>query len=234
MKAFLLAAGDGTRLRPITNLIPKCMVPIRGVPMLSIWLRICEAIGIDEILINVHAHADAVKQFAGQVGGGVKLRVAEEKVLLGSAGTLRANRHWAESEEFFWIFYADVLNQADLKGMLRQHQLRKPVATIGVYEVPDPRRCGIVSLSKDGMVEQFTEKPDTPTGNLAFSGLMIGTPALLEAIPDRVPCDIGFHVLPKLGRKMLAYPIQDYLIDVGTLKNYQEAQTTWPGLANYV
>jgi mannose-1-phosphate guanylyltransferase len=233
MKAFLLAAGEGTRLRPITNLVPKCMVPIRGVPMLSIWLRACEAIGIDEILINVHAHADAVKQFAGSAGSRVRIRVAEEQVLLGSAGTLRANRHWVESEECFWIFYADVLNQADLKGMLRQHRLREPVATIGVYEVPDPRRCGIVSLRHDGMVEQFVEKPETPMGNLAFSGLMIGTPEMLDAIPDQVPADIGFHVLPKLAGKMLAYPIQDYLIDVGTLENYQKAQDTWPGLPEY-
>jgi NDP-sugar pyrophosphorylase family protein len=108
--------------------------------------------------------------------------------------------------------------------MLRQHRRRKPVATLGVYEVPDPRRCGIVSLRQDGMIEQFVEKPDTPISNLAFSGLMIGTPAMLEAIPDQVPADIGFHVLPKLGGKMLAFPIQDYLLDVGTLENYQKAQ----------
>lgn len=233
MKAFLLAAGEGTRLRPITDLVPKCMVPIRGVPMLSIWLRICEAIGIDEVLINVHAHAESVKQFAGNARGGVRIQVAEEKTLLGSAGTLRANRNWVESEECFWVFYADVLNQADLKGMLQQHRQRKPVATLGVYEVPDPRRCGIVSLRQDGMVEQFIEKPDTSMGNLAFAGLMIGTPAMLEEIPDQVPADIGFHVLPKLVGKMFAYPIQDYLIDVGTLENYQRAQDTWPGLPSY-
>jgi mannose-1-phosphate guanylyltransferase len=233
MKAFLLAAGEGTRLRPITNRIPKCMVPIRGVPMLSISLRICEANGIDEILINGHAHADAVKQFLDHAGGGVRTRVAEEETLLGRAGTLRLNRSWVESEECFWIFYADVLNQADLKGMLRQHRQRKPVATLGVYEVPDPRRCGIVSLRHDGMVEQFVEKPDIPLGSLAFSGLMIGTPAMLDAIPDQGPADIGFHVLPKLGGKMLAFPIQDYLLDVGTLENYQKAQDSWPGLPEY-
>lgn len=233
MKAFLLAAGEGTRLRPITNRIPKCMVPIRGVPMLTIWLQICEAVGIDEVLINVHAHAEAVKQFAAHAASSVTIRVAEETVLLGSAGTLRANRHWVESEECFWVFYADVLNHADLKDMLRLHQLRTPAATIGVYEVPDPRRCGIVSLRDDGIVEQFTEKPDFPTSNLAFSGLMIGTSALLEAIPDTVPADIGFHVLPNLAGKMLAYPIHNYLIDIGTMENYQKAQSTWPGLPRY-
>jgi NDP-sugar pyrophosphorylase family protein len=65
---------------------------------------------------------------------------------------------------------------------------------------------------------------------LAFSGLMIGTPQLLDIIPDSVPADIGFHVLPKLTGQMLAFPIKDFLIDIGTLANYQQAQATWPGL----
>jgi len=234
MKAFLLAAGEGTRLRPITDRIPKCLVPIRGVPLLAIWLQICEAAGIDEVLINVHAHTEAVKHFTAQAACGVSIHVVEEKVLLGSAGTLRANRRWVESEECFWIFYADVLNAANLNMMLREHRLRKPTATIGVYEVPDPRRCGIVSLRDDGMVEQFVEKPENPVSNLAFSGLMIGTPSMLDAIPDTIPADIGFDVLPKFRGKMLAYPIRDYLIDIGTKENYQKAQDTWPGLPTYV
>jgi mannose-1-phosphate guanylyltransferase len=74
------------------------------------------------------------------------------------------------------------------------------------------------------------EKPQHPAGNLAFSGLMIGTRAMLDAIPEVLPADIGFHVLPQLNGQMLAFPINDYLIDVGTLQNYQHAQSTWPGI----
>jgi len=231
MKAFLLAAGHGTRLRPITDNLPKCLVPIQGTPMLAIWLSLCKEIGITEILINLHAHAEDVIEFLQQLGGtDVRVHVAQEKQLLGSAGTLRANRAWVEHEDLFWVFYADVLHRADLHAMLRTHLCRKPAATLGVYKVPDPSRCGIVTANSRGTIEAFIEKPIRPASNLAFSGLMIGTRALLDAIPDCTPADIGFHVLPKLCGRMQAFPIHEYLIDVGTLENYQTAQATWPGL----
>jgi len=198
--------------------------------MLSIWLQACKRFGIEEVLINLHAHAAAVSEFLRQDINGPRVRVVVEQQLLGSAGTLRANRDWVNSDEFFWVFYADVLNCADLEGMLRVHQKRKPAATLGVYEVPDPRRCGIVTADGDGVIQQFVEKPEHPAGNLAFSGLMIGTPAVLDVIPSSVPADIGFHVLPQLAGRMIAYSISDYLLDIGTMENYEKAQATWPGL----
>lgn len=231
MKAFLLAAGNGTRLRPITDKIPKCLVPIQGTPMLAIWMTLCKRLGITELLINLHAHADVVRMFL-QTSKAEELRVqvAEEKELLGSAGTLRANRDWVKEDDLFWVFYADVLHRADLPAMLHMHRQRGLAATLGVYEVPDPSRCGIVTTDPQGVIENFVEKPTHPTSNLAFSGLMIGTREMLDIIPDGVPADIGFHVLPKLTGQMLAFPIRDYLIDIGTLENYQKAQATWPGL----
>ncbi|HYA23171.1 MAG TPA: nucleotidyltransferase family protein [Terriglobales bacterium] len=231
MKAFLLAAGQGTRLRPITDSIPKCLVPIQGVPMLAIWLTLCRRIGIKEVLINLHHHADVVLAFLRQNGNSdVRVHLAEEKQLLGSAGTLRANRSWVDREDLFWVFYADVLHRADLKAMLRSHRQSGLAATLGVYQVPDPSRCGIVTADSQGVIQDFVEKPSNPTSNLAFSGLMIGTRAVLDVIPDGVPVDIGFHVLPRLAGQMLAFPIQDYLIDVGTPENYHQAQATWPGI----
>lgn len=231
MKAFLLAAGNGTRLRPITDNIPKCLVPVQGMPMLAIWLKQCKEIGITDVLVSLHAHADIVQAFLQESGeSDLRVHVTREKELLGSAGTLRANRQWVEGEDLFWVFYADVLHRADLSAMLRLHRQRRLAATLGVYEVPDPSRCGIVSVSSTGVIEHFVEKPTHPTSNLAFSGLMIGTRELLDVIPSDIPADIGFHVLPKLVGQMMAFPIREYLIDVGTLQNYQHAQTTWPGL----
>jgi len=232
MKAFLLAAGHGTRLRPITNRVPKCLVPIRGTPLLAIWLELCNQIGIDEVLINIHAHAPIVRDFLRKNMNGVRAQVVEEEQLLGSAGTLRHNRDWIAREELFWVFYADVLCRPNLGEMLRLHLQRKPTATLGVYEVPDPHRCGIVSTDCEGMIQQFVEKPSVPMGNLAFAGLMIGTSGVIDAIPEDTPADIGFHVLPRLVGRMLAYPIDSYLIDIGTMENYQTAQKTWPGLSD--
>jgi len=230
VRAFLLAGGHGVRLRPITDTLPKCLVPIQGVPLLSIWLRLCKSVGIDEVLINVHAHATAVFEFLERNPNGVTVRVAAEAQLLGSAGTLRVNRDWVASDDFFWVFYADVLNLADFAGMLRLHRQRTPVATLGLYQVRDPRRCGIVKMDENSVIHEFVEKPENPASNLAFSGLMIGTPELLDVIPENIPADIGFHVLPKLTGRMLGFHIHDYLIDIGTMENYLQAQATWPGL----
>lgn len=230
MKAFLLAAGHGTRLRPLTDKIPKCLLPIRGVPMLQIWLETCCHFGIDEILINVHAHAEAVREFLRGYPHSSNVRVVEEKELLGSAGTLLKNRDWVSSEDFFWIFYADVLNQVDFSAMLRLHHARRPAATIGAYRVPDPSRCGILDVVEDGTVIDFVEKPVHPRGNLAFSGLLLGTQSLLDAIPIKQPADLGFDVLPHLAGKMVAYPISAYMLDIGTMENYEIAQNTWPSL----
>jgi mannose-1-phosphate guanylyltransferase len=229
VKAFLLAAGHGMRLRPITDVIPKCMVPIRGVPLLSIWLQLCRRIGVEEVLINLHAHSDAVCEFLQRTTSDVAVRVVVEPQLLGSAGTLRANRDWVGADDFFWIFYADVLNCVNFKDMIEIHQQRMPAATLGLYEVPDPRRCGIVRMDEGGVIQEFVEKPSQPASNLAFSGLMIGTPDLLDAIPKDMPADIGFHVLPQLVGRMVGYRIREYLIDIGTMENYERAQVTWPG-----
>jgi mannose-1-phosphate guanylyltransferase len=228
LKAFLLAAGHGTRLRPLTDKIPKCLLPIRGIPMLQIWLEACSYFGIEEVLINIHAHAEAVHEFLRKHPHSSKVRVVEEKELLGSAGTLLKNREWVGSEDFFWVFYADVLNQVDFSAMLRVHQARRPAATLGASCVPDPSRCGILDILEDGTVVDFVEKPVYPRGNFAFSGLLLGTQSLLDAIPLKQPADLGFDVLPRLVGKMVAYPISTYLLDIGTMENYEMAQSTWP------
>jgi mannose-1-phosphate guanylyltransferase len=235
MKAFLLAAGHGTRLRPLTDTIPKCLVPIRGVPLLQIWLDLCRRHNINQILINVHAHSDIIRSFLREhCNDDLKVTVSEERVLLGSAGTLLANRNWLGSDPFFWVFYADVLTTANLtplQTILEGNNAH--LASLGVYEVPDPRRCGIVTLDKEGTIRDFVEKPEKPAGRLAFSGLMIARRQVLDLIPNEGLADIGFHVLPKLIGRMSGVPISDYLLDVGTMENYQLAQETWPGVESF-
>lgn len=199
--------------------------------MLRIWLQLCDRFAIDEVLVNVHDHASMVREFVEQEKPRVKVRLVEEPELLGSAGTLRSNRAWVASESCFWVFYADVLHQVNLGAMLALHNSQNVPATIGVYRVPDPSRCGVVEVDEGNRVTQFVEKPARPASNLAFAGLLIGTGDLLDAIPDRSPVDIGFDVLPQLTGRMLAYSISDYLIDIGTMENYQRAQATWPANA---
>src|SRR3954468_8675209 len=102
-KAFLLAAGHGTRLRPLTDATPKCLLPIRGIPMLQIWLELCHRFGIQEELINLLSHAAAEPEFlAKNKRSDLRVHISDEPVLLGSAGTIRANRYWVAEEEAFW------------------------------------------------------------------------------------------------------------------------------------
>ena len=230
MKAFLLAAGNGTRMRPLTETNPKCLLPIAGVPLLGIWLELCRRHGIEEVLINVHAHPDAILEYVAKNEKGVRVRIFEEPTLLGSAGTLAANREWVSKESLFWIFYADGLTNINLRELLDFHLARQPAATLAVCRVPDPSRCGIVTRDENCVVKEFVEKPATPSSNLAFSGVLIGTQGLLDAIPNRRPADIGFDVLPQLVGRMSAHETSDYLLDIGTAQNYKEAQDTWPGL----
>ena len=230
MKAFLLAAGSGSRLGPLTDETPKCLLPIRGIPMLAVWLEICRQSGIDAVLINVHAHAAKVQDFIAGCRSCVDIKIVKECQLLGSAGTLAANRDFLECEEDFFVLYGDVLTNCCLQEMLRFHQSSHVTATLGVYRVPDPHRCGVVGFDGKGIVQSFKEKPSKPESNWAFSGIMIAKPELIDLVPAQRPADIGFHLLPQLVGRMAAYPVNAFLMDIGTLDNYQAAQSSWPGL----
>jgi mannose-1-phosphate guanylyltransferase len=232
MKAFLLAAGNGTRLRPLTESTPKCVLPIQGVPLLEIWLRWCRLAGIDEVLINTHAHAAAVRDCVSRCRPrGVRVELFHERELLGSAGTISANRSWVAAQPYFWVLYADVLTNLNPGQMLQVHSLRGAPITIGVYRVPDPSRCGIATVDDSGLVTSFVEKPIKPAGNLAFSGVLLANFEMIEVVPERRPADLGHDVLPKCVGRMSACELTDYIVDIGTPANYEKAQKTWPGLS---
>ena len=225
----MLAGGHGTRLRPLTDSVPKCLAPIRGRPLLDIWLDLCARSGITEILINLHAHAQPIEQHLLRSDSPVSVRLVHEDRLLGSAGTIAANRAWVGSDSAFWILYSDVLTNTNLRRMSEFHSRHGGIATLGLCQVPDPSSCGVAITDETGVIIDFEEKPQTPRGNWVFSGLMVAGPRIFELIPTSIPADIAFHVLPHLLGKMVAYPIADYLLDIGTLPNYQKAQITWPG-----
>jgi mannose-1-phosphate guanylyltransferase len=228
VKAFLLAGGHGTRLRPITDSIPKCLVPIRGKPLLDIWLDLCATSGITEVLINLHAHAQTIQQHLRRGVCRVNVRAIHEDRLLGSAGTIAANRDWIGSDPAFWVLYSDVLTNMNLMRMSEFHDRHEAVATLALYNMPDPSRGGVAVTDDRGVIVEFEEKPQTPRSHWAFSGLMLARTQLFDFLPPFVPADLGFHVLPRLLGKMMAYPIHDYLLDIGTLPNYEKAQITWP------
>jgi NDP-sugar pyrophosphorylase family protein len=96
--------------------------------------------------------------------------------------------------------------------------------------VPNPSECGIIATDEVGRVVEFVEKPMVPKSDNAFAGILVAQPILLDTLPEKLPADIGFDVLPALVGRMFAYPIPDYLRDIGNMEKYEHANRDWPGL----
>jgi mannose-1-phosphate guanylyltransferase len=227
-KAFLLGAGLGTRLRPLTDHIPKCLVPINGKPLLEIWLDLCEQCGIEDVLINTHHLAPMVEAWAAAQTAGTRIQLSYEETLLGSAGTVAANRDFIGNSRDFYIFYADNLVSVDLGALQAFHFRHDGVLTLGLFHSSQPRQCGIVTLDSQQRVVTFEEKPAQPKSDLANAGVFIARRELLNFLPSNGFSDFGRNILPKLVGRMRGYVLNGYLLDIGTLENYQRAQLEWP------
>ena len=254
MKAFLLAAGIGTRLRPLTNDIPKCLLPIGGKPLLQIWLEHLSNHGIDEVLVNTHWHHEKVEEYirrehsAESIAKSAKgskqqqrkkwpeIRLFYEPELLGSAGTLLANRDWVADGQPFFILYGDNLTNVNLTRMLAFHRQHGMPFTLGVFKTETPSQCGIAELGEGGVVKGIVEKPENPKSNLAAAGIYVADQKIYDFFPQErdslKPLDLSFHVLPNLVGRMKAYLI-DFLIDIGTADSYERAQKASADYADF-
>lgn len=226
MKAFLLAAGVGSRLRPITDTVPKCMLAIDGRPLLDIWLDAFDRAGVDEVLVNLHHLPDVVRGHLDARAGPPAVRTFFEPELLGSAGTLAANRAWVGGEDMFLACYADNLTDFDLRSLVRAHQEHGAVATLTVFHSERPSAGGVVELDTSGTVIGFAEKPSDPVSDLVNAGMYAFHPDVLDEIGSP-PRDIGYDLLPRLVGRARAIPVEGYLRDVGTIEAYQRAQREW-------
>lgn len=228
MKAFLLAAGLGTRLRPVTDTVPKCMVGIAGQPLLDIWLDAFARAGVDEVLVNLHYLPEAVRAHVAARAGPPAVRTVFEPELLGSAGTLAASRDWVAGEDMFLACYADNLTDFDLLMLVTAHREYQPVATLTAFHSPDPSAGGVLEADPAGWMTGFTEKPAHPAGDLVNAGMYAFSPAVLDEITGPAPLDIGYHLLPRLVGRARVVPVEGYFCDIGTLAAYQRAQRDWP------
>jgi mannose-1-phosphate guanylyltransferase len=227
VKAFLLAAGIGSRLRPITDTTPKCMVRIAGQPMLDIWLDSFDRAGVGEVLVNLHHLPDVVREHVATRVAPPKVRMVFEPELLGSAGTLAANRNWVAGEELFLACNADNLTDFDLRSMVEAHRRGGAVATLGVFRSPSPSAGGVVEIDENGVIVGFAEKPAHPVSDLVNAGIYAFSPSMLGEIKDDPPQDIGYDLLPRLVGRARAVLIDGYFRDIGTPEAYQRAQGEW-------
>lgn len=229
MKAFLLAAGLGTRLRPLTDTVPKCLVPVAGRPLLDVWLDIFRAAGVDDVLVNLHHMPEQVRAHLTEHRWEPRVRTIYEPELLGSAGTLRANQDFLETDDVFLAVNGDTLTTFDLRVLIGAlESAPDAVAAITVFHAPVPEACGILEVD-DGVVVSFEEKPDAPRSDLANAGMYAFRRSVLDLVPEGTPVDIGTHLLPRLVGRSVAVPIGDaFLIDVGTPEALARAEAEWP------
>jgi len=234
-RAFLLAAGLGTRLRPLTDKLPKCLLPIGDKPLLQIWLENLARHGVDEVLINTHWCAGQVEEFLQQLQLKMRIITFYEPELLGSGGTIFANREWVRDGAPFFILYGDNLTDVNLGKMLAFHQRHGLPFTLGVFGAENPSQCGIAEVREDGLVTGFVEKPEHPCSNLAAAGVYIADQRIFEVFPVQGqsgdfsprPLDLGFHIIPRLVDRMKAYFIEEFLMDIGNPESYRKAQVLW-------
>ena len=234
LKAFLLAAGIGERLRPLTDDLPKCMVPIAGRPLLQYWVFLFERHGITDVVINLHHHPNLVERYLrARENSEVRFKFFREDRLLGSGGTISANADFIRQEPDFYILYADNLTNVNLESLLRFHRAHRGIVTMGLFHASTPEQCGIAELDSRGLITSFQEKPAHPRSNLANAGVLVASPQLLSYIPSGKVVDLGHHVLPNLVGRMYGYVIKEYLQDIGTMENYLSAQRAWPGFSEF-
>lgn len=227
MRAILLAAGFGTRLRPLTNSVPKCLVPIGGRPLIDFWLDLLLEAGIERILVNTHYFSDQVVSHLTCSPWASHIDLVYEPELLGTGGTVLANRNFFKDEAFL-VAHADNLTNFDLIAFLDHHKNRPVGVEISMlaFHTDNPRQCGILELSADDCVVAFHEKVEDPPGNLANGAVYIFEPAVLNVIKElgKPVVDLSTEIIPTFIGRILAVKHTGYHRDIGSLDSLQQAE----------
>ena len=227
MRAILLAAGLGTRLRPLTDTVPKCLVPIRGMPLLQIWLDQLSISGIGPFLVNTHYMAEQVEEFILSTPYASSVVLSHEEKLLGTAGTLLTNADFFGGEDGLLI-HADNYTEADFRTFLRAHSNRPAecLMTMMTFRTDNPSSCGILELNSRGVAIGFHEKVVNPPGNNANGAIYILSNELIQMLKTEMKsaCDFSTEVIPKLINRIFTYQTNELFADIGTPDSYEFVQ----------
>lgn len=219
MRALLLAAGLGTRLWPITEHVPKCLVSIHGKPLLGYWLDMLLPNGVERVLVNTHYLPDAVREFVEASPWRDSIAMVHEEVLLGTGGTVLRNRDFLACGPFM-VVHADNLTRFDVGAFICAHADRPAGVeiTMMTFDTDDPQSCGIVELDARGVVIKFHEKVAYPPSNHANAAVYIFEPSVIDFLASlgKAVIDISNEVLPRYLGRMQAFHNSDYHRDIGT------------------
>lgn len=227
MKALFLAGGLGTRLRPITNDLPKPMVPILGKPLLEMNIETLKKHGVDEIILSTCYKPHKIEKYFGDGRNlGVKISYISEDVPLGTGGAIKNAQDFFN--DTFLVFNSDILSDIDISEMIRFHKEKRGLATIAVTQVDNSSAYGVIEHDEKGFITAFKEKPQPheSSSNLINAGVYIFEPQLLNEIPDGRAVSIERETYPQIlqkGFKIAVYNKCSYWLDLGTPEKYIKA-----------
>lgn len=238
MKAMILAAGRGTRVRPITDTVPKPMIPVINKPVMAFLVNLLQQHGFEEIIVSTSYLAHEIESYFGD-GEAFGVRMAysfegyhvngeEIPEGLGSAGGLKKIQEFSGFfDRTFAVLCGDAIVDLDLTEAVRLHRQKKSIATIVLKEVPlsETQRYGVVVTAGDGRIEQFQEKPNPKDAisRTANTGIYIFEPEVLEHVPSGQNFDIGRQLFPLLAAKRLPFygiTLPFSWIDIGQTTDY--------------
>ena len=228
MRALLLAAGIGSRLRPLTTTTPKCLVKVHNRPLLDYWLDLIFQGGVERALLNTHWLADQVRAHVAASVWRSRIDLVHEHTLLGTGGTVRANRDWFKNGAFI-VAHADNLTEFDVAGLILAHKDRPEgcVMTMLSFVTDDPSSCGILELDSSNRVIAFHEKVANPPGNLANGAVYIFEPDVIEDIVGlgKDTVDLSTEIIPNYLGRILSVQTSGYHRDIGNLESLRRAHS---------
>jgi mannose-1-phosphate guanylyltransferase len=227
MRALILAAGLGTRLRPLTDSVPKCLVPIGGRPLLDYWLDLLFAADIERVLINTSHLAENMRAHVAASPWRQRVDLAHEPALLGTGGTIRANHAYFGNAPCM-VIHGDNLSDCDIAGLLAAHR-RRPAAcaiTMLAFRTDQPELCGILECDEAGVVRAFHEKAPNPPGNTANGAVYVFEPEVVAFLKDirRPVIDLSTEVIPAFLGRIFAVTHSGYHRDIGNLPSLTAAR----------
>ncbi len=227
MEALLLAGGFGTRLAPLTNILPKCLMPIHGRPLLGLWLEMLQRAGTTKVFINLHYLAPMVEGYVLNSPYRSIVEFYHEPELLGTAGTLRGLKDKFSSNDLM-VVHADNLSVFDAAAYRSAFESRPEGChiTMMTFTTDEPQSCGIVTLDQEGRIIHFAEKPTDYIGNHANGAVyLMHLPDVMPAI-DACPManDISTEILPLFIGKMNGFHNHVYHRDIGNVPALCAAQ----------
>ncbi|HEX6513889.1 MAG TPA: nucleotidyltransferase family protein [Chloroflexota bacterium] len=229
MKAMILAAGRGERLRPLTDRVPKPMVPIAGRPLLEYTVEWLRGHGCTDLAINLHYRPEVIREHFGDGAAfGVSIHYSLERELLGTAGALLPCRQFFDGDTFL-VMYGDNLTNLDLGAFLRAHRDWQALATMAVHHRDDVIHSGMAVVEPDGRLVAYREKPrpEEVTSHWVGAGIILFEPAVFDYIPPDGPSDLSRDVMPALvaaNVPLYAYKMCEKLRWADSWQDYQELE----------